>query len=375
MNSQGELRMEIKIKKEGFQTLLRWSQGIVGKKGTMPILSNLLIEGKGNKLSIIATDLEVGITAEGDAEVKEEGRVVVNARSLYEIVREAPEETIRLASKGEAGIEVVSGKARFRIVGMKPEEFPNLPQVSTKGGMTLSGDELEEMVEKTFYAASTDEARYTLNGLFLTKVLHGDKSFLRIVATDGHRLSYSEREAKWSFQGLIISRKGISELRNLLSSGRGDVAIGVDEKTILFQRDKVSLSIRLIEGEFPNYEQVIPRKAERIVSVDRSLIEGALRRATIMATDQGRGVKFAFSNGKVEISSSNPDLGEASEEIAVDYKGNAFQVGFNPRYFLDVLDILEDEKVILELKDEVSPCMLRSEFDRGFLALVMPMRI
>lgn len=368
--------MELKIKKNDFQNLLRWSQGIVEKRGTMPILANLLLEASAGSLRISATDLELALTAEGTAEVKSGGKAVLNARNLYEIVREAPEESIRLGRKGDHGIEISSGKSVFRMVGMNPEEFPTLPTVSSKEEISFEAEELEEMIEKTFYAASGDETRYTLNSLYLVKIGKGDKAFLRTVATDGHRLSYVEREKKWKWdRGIIIPRKGILEARKLLTDGEGEFRVAVDEKAVLFRRGKVTLVARLIEGDFPAYEQVIPKRADRIVSTGREALIGALRRASIMTSESGRGVKMSFSNGKLEVSAAHPDLGEANEEIPVDYKGATFQVGFNPRYFLDILGVMEDEKVVLELKDEVSPCVVRSEFDRGFLALVMPMRI
>jgi DNA polymerase-3 subunit beta len=372
--------MELKIKKGDFLNLLKWTQGIVEKRGTMPILSNLLLEATPGVLRLSATDLEISLSVEGKAEVKTAGRAVVNARNLYEIVREAPEDAVKVSGKG-SGVEISSGKSNFKVIGMNPEEFPTLPQVSkAKSGeeVKIEPAELEEMIEKTVYASSGDETRYTLNGLYLAKIPKGDKNLLRLVATDGHRLSYVERESdkKWKLEkGIIIPRKGVAEVRKLLADGEGELGISVDEKSILFHRGSVSLIVRLIEGEFPNYEQVIPKKTEKVISASRELLIGALRRASIMSSDAGRGVQFSFAAGGLEVRSSNPDLGEAVEEVAIEYKGASFQVGFNPRYFLDLLEVLEDEKVVLELKDEVSPCVIRSEFDRGFLALVMPMRI
>lgn len=369
--------MDLKIKKDSFQKLLRWTQGIVEKKTTMPVLSNVLLETNGKNLQVVATDLEIAVAAEQEAEIKREGKAVVNARSLYEIVKEAPEEAIHLTTKGES-IEISSGKARFKILGMNPTEFPTLPNLKAKGDTKIKLEDLEEMIEKTFYAVSNDEARRTLNGLYLVKVVEGDKSSLRIVGTDGHRLAYDERDlsGKWKEgKGIILPRKGIGELKKLLSDGEGDLTASVDDKVALFHRGPVSLMLRLIDGEFPAYDQVIPKKVEKIVSVPKQGLLGALRRAAILTSDQGRGVRFSFSSGIMEVKAEHPDLGEVHEELSIDYKGGSFQVGFNPRYLLDVLSVLEDEKVILELKDEVSPCVIRSEFDRGFLALIMPMRI
>ncbi len=372
--------MELKIKKTDFLNLLRWSQGVVERRGTMPILSNLLLEAVSSGLRLSATDLEIALVVEGAAEVKQPGKAVVNARSLFEIVKEAPEEMIRLGKKGDHGIEIVSGKSHFKVVGMNPEEFPTLPSVTPKNQTanetTLDPADLEEMIEKAFYAASSDETRYTLNGLYFISSSDGKKDLLRVVATDGHRLAYSEKETKWNLpKGIIIPRKGVAEIRSLITNGEGDLKVASDERAIQFHRGKTTLTVRLVEGEFPNYEQVIPKKSDKIISVDRGALTGALRRASIMTSEQVRGVKLSFSSNRLEASASHPDLGEASEEVTIDYKGAHFQVGFNPKYFLDVFGVLEDEKVILELKDEVSPCVIRSEFDRGFLALVMPMRV
>ncbi len=373
--------MNFKIKKSDFLSLLRWSQGIVEKRGTMPILSNIFLEAQPGLLRLSATDLEVALVIEGKAEVKSAGKAVVHARNLFEIVREAPDESIHISLRSDHGLDVASGKAKFRIVGMNPQEFPVLPGVSAKNEVLINAQEMEDMIEKTYYAASTDETRYTLNGLHLVYVQKGSQSLLRLVATDGHRLSYTERATASQLnlgnvaKGIIIPRKGVGELKSLIANGEGELGVSVDERAIQFRRGGVSLTIRLIEGDFPNYEQVVPKKSDKIVSVDRNALMGALKRASIMTSDQSRGVRMSFQSGGIEVSASHPDLGEAREELAVDYKGAAFQVGFNPRFFLDLLSVLEDEKVVLELKDEVSPCVVRSEFDRGFLALVMPMRI
>lgn len=371
--------MELKIKKTNFLNLLRWSQGIVERKSTMLILSNLLIDVVSQKIKITATDLEVVLTAEGEVEGKGTGRWVVSARHLYELVREAPQEEIRLSSGDGFGLSLTSGKAEFRVVGMKPDDFPQLPTVSTKEEIPIDLDDLSEMIENTSYAVATDETRYNLNGLYLVGTQGKDNSnLLRMVATDGHRLSYSERPIgkKWKQEkGLLIPRKGVQELKKLVSEGTGELSVSHDDKAIQFSRSGVSLLVRLIEAEYPDYEQVIPKNSDRVVSVDRESIMGALKRASILASSEGRGVKLDFSSNLLKLTSSNPEMGETREEVLVDYKGQKFEVAFNPRYLVDVLSVLEDQKVVLELKDEVSPCVVRSEFDRGFLALVMPMRV
>lgn len=369
--------MESKIKQSEFLTLLKWTQGVVEKRSTMPILSNILLSCEGGKITVSATDLEIGITARASAEATKDGRVVVNARSLFEIVKESPAPEIRLQSTGSS-LEVTSGTARFKVVAIDPAEFPTLPTSSGKSEVPLDAGELEGMIAKTYSAISTDETRPALNGLYLTEASGGEKGAFRVVATDGHRLSYVEREAakKWKLdKGIIVPRKAVGELRRLLAEGSGELTVSVDDKAITFRRGEVSLFARLAAGEFPAYEQIIPKKVDKVVSIPREGLAGALRRAAIVAQDQGRGVLLSLTTGGLEVSATNPDLGEAHEEVPCQYKGSALKVAFNPRYLIDILAVLEDEKVVLELKDELSPCVIRSEFDRGFLALVMPMRV
>lgn len=370
--------MEIKLAKNDFLNLLKWSLGIVEKRGTMPILTNVLIETKPGELIISATDLELSLVASCKTDVKVAEKFVLNAKQLYEIIKESRQGDIVLRKTPGHVIEISSGKSLFKMVGMNPDEFPALPQVTAGSTLRVASQEIEDMIQKTFYAASTDESRFTLNGLYLCKIAKGDKNYLRMVASDGHRLSYDEREVQSGLdleKGLIIPRKGISEVKSLLSGYEGEVNLSVGDNAISFERDQIRLTIRLIEGDFPAYEQVIPKKLDRIAVVDRAEMMGALRRVSIMTSEQARGIKFQLSPDMLTVSSSHPNMGEAKEEIPIQLNGQGFQVGFNPKYFLDILNILDDEKIVMEMKDEVSPCVIRSEFDRGFLAMVMPMRI
>ncbi|MDO8461658.1 MAG: DNA polymerase III subunit beta [Deltaproteobacteria bacterium] len=369
--------MEFKTTKKEFLKALQWGLGIVERKTTMPILSNILLEGQGKKLKIAATDLETTAVVEANVEILKPGKIAINARNLYEVVKELPKEEISVEGEKSGWLELKSGKAKFKIVGMDPQEFPTLP-VSKGPRFKLESKVIHEMIEKTLYAVSTNETRLALNGIYLERVQEGAGSVLRMVATDGHRLSYVDREIKGEVKvdkGLILPRKGIVELKKLLEGGEGDLELGLEEKQIVAHRGDVSLFLRLVEGEFPDYKQVVPKKLERILTTSRESLVGALKRTALVSLDKSRGVSFSFSPGNLELSSSHPDFGEAREELPVEYRGESFRVGFNARYFLDVLSVLQDEKVVLELKDEVSPCVIRSEFDRGFLSLIMPMRL
>ncbi len=376
--------MELKIKQTDFLEALKWTQGIAERKSTMPVLSNVLLSAEDKGLAIMATDLEVSIRIQTPCQVLQKGSVLVNAKGLFDIVREAPHKEIKLTGQKEA-VEVVSGKSEFKVLGMPTNEFPALPSSSDKAVVPLGGSTLLEMIDRTAYAVSTDETRYALNGVYLEPQKDRDnKVVLRMVATDGHRLSYIDREVGSSFkleEGVIVPRKGLNLLKKLAEDADKGLKLGLGKRELMVTTEAdddevgVSLFIRLIEGKFPKYDQVIPKKNGRIVSLPRKDLVGALRRADIMAQDRAHPVCFSVSPGHLEISSSNPDLGEVKEDLEAEYKGDTFQVGFNARYFLDVLNVLADEKVVLSLGDELSPCVVKSEFDRGFLALVMPMRL
>ncbi len=376
--------MELKIKQSDFMEALKWTQGIAERKSTMPVLSNVLLAADEKGLAVMATDLELSIRIQVPCQAKKNGEALVNAKGLFDIVREAPNKEIKLSGKKEA-IEVTSGKSEFKVLGMPTSEFPAFPDNQNYEWVSFQGSGLLEMIDRTSYAVSTDETRYALNGVYLEKPADSETNGLRMVATDGHRLSYIDREVTKAFklpEGVIVPRKGLSLIKKLAETADQGLKLGLGQKELIVVREPkdeadigVTFYVRLIEGKFPKYQQVIPKNAKRLVTLPRKSLVGALRRADIMAQDRAHPVCFALSPGHLEISSSNPDLGEVKEELEAEYKGETFQVGFNARYFLDVLNVLADEQIVLVLGDELSPCIIRSEFDRGFLALIMPMRL
>ena len=371
--------MEIKIARSEMLKGLGLVQGIVERKTTMPILANVLLEASDKALSITATDLEVGINCIMQGETLAKGKVTVHARSIYDIVKELPEEQVHLVVKDGNWIEIKCGKSRYKIVGLSSEEFPALPARGQGDIWKIDGAILSQMMEKTSFAMSTDETRFNLNGVYLDPAKGKDSTtLLRMVATDGHRLSIVEREVgvKCGIQkGVIVPRKGVQELRKLVESGEAPIDLWVDGKHLIAYRENITLVVRLIDGQFPPYEQVVPKQMKRVVSIERAALRHALKRVSVLSTDRARGVKFSFSSKNLEIFASNPDLGEAREELEIEYKGETFDVGFNARYFLDALDAIEDEKAVLQLGDETSPCVIRSELDGGFTHVIMPMRL
>jgi DNA polymerase III subunit beta len=375
--------MELKIGVAELAKALGRSQGIVEKKSTMPILSHVLLEAKnGTDLVVSATDLDLAVSSDHKCEVLREGAVAVSARHLYDIVKALPEQTVTLKRAQNNYLEVRSGPSEFRIVGLPAEDFPALPKFEKVPFADVEPAALLEMIERTFFAVSTDETRYNLNGVFFEP----SADALRLVATDGHRLSLVERQVGGTFglkRGVILPKKGLQELRKLLAEAAeagaegGETKLGFVENSAVLRRPGVTLSMRLIEGLFPDYRQVIPKATDRSVKLGRDRFQETLRRISLLSTDKAHAVKLELSKGTLRVSSQNPDLGEAKEEVPVDYEGEPLKIGFNARYILDVLSVVQSKDVAFELADDLSPGVLRGaeEADQGFTAVVMPMRI
>lgn len=370
--------MDIRIARGEILKGLGLIQGIVERKTTMPVLANVLLEANGKSLSLTATDLEVGMHCLLQGEVLTTGKVTVHARSVYDIVRELPEETIHLTVREGHWIDITCGKSRYKIVGLSPEEFPALPVRGQGESWGIDAVLLKGMIDRTSFAMSSDETRFNLNGVYLDPRKVKEGASLRMVATDGHRLSIVEREMGAvcaMSKGAIIPRKGVGELRKLAETDGPPMDLWTDGKHLVVDRDRVTLVIRLIDGQFPPYEQVLPKQSKHVISLKRETLMRALKRVSVLSNDRSRGVKFSLSPKNMEIFASNPDMGEAREELEIAYKGESFDVGFNAKYFLDALGAIDDEQAVLQMGDETSPCVLRSEMDRGFTHVIMPMRL
>ena len=375
--------MELKIGAQELAKALGRSQGIVEKKSTMPILSHVLLEArKGTELHVSATDLDLSVSSDHACEVLKEGALAVSAKHLYEIVRALPEASVTLKRASNNYLEVRSGPSEFRIVGLPAEDFPALPKFERVPFVAVEPAEMLDMIERTQFAVSTDETRYNLNGVFFEPAAGA----VRMVATDGHRLSLTERKLEGDYglkRGVILPKKGLQELRKLLSEAvesgeeKPEAKLGFVENNAIFRRPGVVLAMRLIEGMFPDYRQVIPKQGEKLLTVGRERLLATLRRISLLSTDKAHAVKLELAKGSLRVLSQNPDLGEAKEEVPVEFAGEPLKIGFNARYLLDVLAVLKSDDVQLELADDLSPGVLRGkgERDQGFTAVVMPMRI
>ena len=368
--------MELKATRGDLLAALYWTQSIVERRNTMPILANVLIECQKGNIRVTATDLEVGVRGELEGDVVKDGTVTVNAKKLYEIIRELPTEQVYLKRLENEWVEIKSGKSVFKIVGMEAREFPQFPEFPAEELLTVPAGVFREMIERTLFAVSTDETRYSLNGVYMAEGAGGN---VRMVATDGHRLAFEERPlgVLGLSKGVILPRKGLGELKKLMESGDDEVvAIGFRENMGLVTKGKVELFMRLVDGDFPDYTKVIPTGNPSTATVDHDQLLQALRRVSILSNERYKGVKMEFSKEKVAISTSNPDLGEAVEEIEAEYNGKSISIGFNARYLIDVLAVLVGEgEITIELKDELSPSVIRKTGNDSYLYVLMPMRL
>jgi len=371
--------MEFIINKDDFAKGLHRVQSIVEKKGTMPILYNVLLEAKLNELTITATDLEVGLKGTHPAEISQEGKATLSAKKLYEVIKELPEKKVSLKMKENQWVQILSGKSLFKIMGLEAEKFPSLPSFEEENFIAAETETLKEMIEKTIFAVSTDESRYNLTGVFFSQRISEEDKALRMVATDGYRLSLIERSLNTEVQGLekgiLLPKKGLAELSKLIDEGGEKLWFKIKNNNFIVKKDKVLLIMRLLDAEFPDYRQVIPSKTKKNISLKRNQVLDSLRRVAILSSEKTKGVKFNFSQDLLELSSYNPELGEAKEEVAVEYKGEDFLIGFNSRFVLEVLNSLKSEDVVFGLEDSSSPVLIRPANDERHTCVVMPMRL
>ena len=339
-------------------------QSIAGRKTTLPILSHVLMELNQDFLYLTGTDLETGIREGLPANGRQEGKASVSAKKLYEIVRELPDETIHIEKKENHWVIIKCGKSTFNLAGLDPEEFPSLPAYKEEYFSKIPSRVLTEMIEKTVFAASNEESRYHLNGIFFFQAKQGGKDVLRMVATDGHRLALIHREGyriRGIEKGIILPKKGVLELKKILGEKAGEEQIEIYfDGTHGFLRIGKSLMIlRLIDGEFPEYEQVIPKENDKRVKMEREKIYACLRRISTMASDRVEGIKVSLKKNVLEGSTFNQDYGDAREEVDVVYEGAPLEVGFNARYLIEALNVVDTSEVWMELKDEGSPAIMR----------------
>ena len=375
---EGNELMEFTIAKRDFVRGLSRAQSIAERKSSMPILSNVLVAAEGaSTIRLSATDLAVSVSGACVADVKSAGSIALSARTLFDIVRALPDEPVHLTVSSTLSAELRCGRSRFRMVGMPGVDFPSLPDVGSVEFVAVPAALVLELVQKTSAAMSQDETRPHLAGA----LFEGDGKILRIVTTDGHRLTKAERKIDGGGMlhfSMLLPLKGVTELKRLAEDGDDAIGIGTDGTHAFFRREGTEtslMSVKLVEAAFPPYEQVIPNGHERVVIAPRPELMEALRRVSLVSQERSLGVKLALEPGKLVVSTENPEIGDASEELDVDYAGTPVTLGFNAKYLLDALSAVDDNEVRIELNKELDPGVLRNVSGDALLAVVMPMRI
>jgi len=367
--------MELVVGKNALLRELQLFQGIVERKNTIPILANVLIEAKGDEVRMLATDLEVALRSKCQASVAKGGSLTLPAKKLYEIVKALPETDVRI-EEDKNGVKVAADHFDSRMQTLPREDFPTLPDATGATRATLPSSALKQMIAKTQFAITGEDTRYFLNGAkFVLKA-----ESLTLVATDGHRLALVEVSKELNVPqeiGVILPKKTLLELSKLLVEGDGDVVFEAGENHLFFEVAGRVLISRMIDGQFPAYERVIPKGNDKLIEFDRERLTSAVKRVALLSNERSRAVKFDIDKGKVEVTSSSSEFGEAREQLAVDYTGPAITISFNAQYVLDFLNVVETDVVSLSLKDDVSQAVMKPVGADGYdyTYVIMPMRI
>lgn len=369
--------MRFRVGRDALQNELQFLQGIAEKKKTIPILSNILLRAQDDSLRLAATDLEVSLTAGCDSTVEEPGGITVSAKKFFEVVRALPPEEISVELAEGNWLEIRCGSAFFRLVGLPVEDFPEIPEHDFADAVSIPHELWRQLIGRTIFAVTQEDARYALNGALLE--IGG--GHIRMVATDAHRLALVERPLEAASAGdvrAIVPKKTLSELRNL-GSDDDEVLFGQDEHHLYFQIGHRVLATRVIEGQFPAYDKVIPKDNPIEVRFDQEEMASAIRRVSLLASERSRAIKFTFADGEAVVSSSNPELGEARESVAVHYDQDEMEISFNAQYILDFLSAVTSTEVAFRIKDPASQGLLQpggeEEEGQSYRYVVMPMRM
>ena len=371
--------MKLTIERALLMKSLGHVQNVVEKRNTIPILSNVKLEALQGSLALNATDMDLDIAETVKADVALEGAITAPAHTLHDIVRKLPDGSqVELETSGDGQLFLRSGRSRFTLACIPPEEFPvmaadNLPHV-----FAISADGLRRLIDRTRFAISTEETRYYLNGIYVHSLEKNGAPLMRAVATDGHRLASMEIPLPVGAEGMpgvILPRKAVTELRKLLEDVDGDVEVALSDTKARFVLDGATMTSKLIDGTFPDYERVIPSGNDKDLEVDRVQFNQAVDRVSAISSDKSRAVKLELTSGALTLSASSPEHGSATEEIEVAYQGDAMEIGFNSRYLLDITQQIEGDKAHFSLADAASPTILRESGDGSALYVLMPMRV
>jgi len=369
--------MKITVLKKDIVDVLSKVQGLTGRKSNLAITSNILMRANRSGLTLSATDLETGFEGTYPASVEDEGLITISARKFYEIIRDFPTDEIIIHEVENRWIQIGSQNIEYHIVGMNPDDFPSIPQLEGVQLFEMDGGALKKMIEKTTIVGTSDDKRAHIIGVFFEKIDGDNQQFVRMVSTDGSRLSKVDYQVEGDIdlgQGIIIPKKGLVEVGKFLEN-EGNVHAGYKDNHFIVKKDRETIIIRLLEGEFPEYKPIIEKEDANVIPLDRHMFLMMLKRMSILSSESYKGVIFNLSDDKLVISSTNPDIGESKEDMAVEYQREPIEVAFNPRFFIESLTVMEDDKVALNIVNDEKPCIIEGLEDKQYLSVIMPMRL
>ncbi len=366
--------MKFSIQKDNIIGELQLLHAIVEKRNTMPILANILIKASGKEIELIGTDLEVGLKTHFPAQIEEEGSITISGNKVFEIVKSLPDgEIVTFKESEDLTMEITSGESEFKVLCLPKEDYPQVPEPKFEKNIVLPLDKLKEMIDRV-YSAITQEQRYYLSGALLIL----KDNCLELVSTDGHRLAYTSNcieDMKLANEiRAIVAKKTLSELRKFEDDS---VEFDLDESNLFFKVKNRTLTSRIIEGKFPNFQAVMPKDNPNILLVSKEEITDAVRRVSLFSTERSKGIKFYIEKNKIKLFSSNPEMGEARDKVDIDYKGEDLEIGFNSQYLLDFLSTVSAERVRFELKDTNSSVLMKPEAEEEIkhIYVIMPMKL
>ena len=372
--------MKVEIKRGDLLKSLNYTQSVVERRGTIPILANIRLEAADGGLKLTSTDMDISVEDKALADISTAGATTVAAHTFFDIIRKLPEEKAITLNKDadQTKLTIRCGSSRFSLATLPVDDFPVMDEGDLTHHFSLPAAELHNLIEKTRFAVSTEETRYYLNGVYMHTTEDDGNKVLRTVATDGHRLARLETsvpDGASGMPGIIIPRKTIGELRKLTEETDGNIDISLSETKIRFRSGDTVLISKLIDGTFPDYTRVIPSGNDKIMEVNCKDMSTAVDRVSVIATEKSRGIKLTISQGNLKLSANSPEQGEASEEIEVTYSADEIETGFNSRYLLDMLGQIEGDSVQFVLAEASSPALVRDPGDVGAVYVIMPMRV
>ncbi len=373
--------MKFTVQRNTFLEGIQKTLSIVEKKTTMPILNNILLRTGNNMITIVATDREIGLVADYGAEILEEGQVTVSARKLYEMIREIQGDSVQFEANESHRVTVTCQKIIYKIPGLSADDFPSVIDDRTDVNFSsMQGKFIEGLIRKTSFAMSGDEMRKNLNGVLVETLDDGGKNTLRMIATDGHRLAIASADIGEASlfkleKGIIIPRKGLNEIKRLIEDASEEIFVGIRQGMCIVKTDSTMLRVSLVDAEYPDYRRVMPAEKGIVVQFEKDVILHALRRMSVISSERYSGVIIALSEGKMVLESTNPDVGEAKEEIEIAYHEKDISIGYNVKYLIDAMEVIDDETVVFEMGVGMKPGVIKPAHNDEYVCIIMPLKV